>query len=91
MGDVTMHSHRRQARLAGVLYLIATLAIVASGPFVGSTDSLSFLTEAAADENQVMLGTLFQLAAGTTPAVSVDNKAVSPLLPRTKFRLMMAA
>jgi len=38
------------------------VAIVASGPFVGSTDSLEFLTEAAADESQVMLGTLFQLA-----------------------------
>lgn len=62
MGAVTMRSHRRQARLAGVLYIIATLAIVASGPFVGSTDSLKFLTEAAADESQVMLGTLFQLA-----------------------------
>jgi hypothetical protein len=59
---VTMRSDKTQARVVGVLYLIASVAIVASGPFVGSTDSLEFLTEAAADEDQVMLGTLFQLA-----------------------------
>jgi hypothetical protein len=53
---------RPTARAAGVLYIIATVAIIASGPFVGSTDSLDFLTEAAAEENQVMLGTLVQLA-----------------------------
>jgi hypothetical protein len=55
-------SYRNQARVAGVLYIIATAAIVASGPLVGSTDSLGFLTDAAADEGQVMAGTLLQLA-----------------------------
>lgn len=59
---MTMHSYRAAARIAGVLYIIATLAIIASGPFVSSTDSLDFLTEAAAEESQVMLGTLIQLA-----------------------------
>jgi hypothetical protein len=59
---VTVHSHKIEARVAGVLYIIATVAIVASGPFVGATDSLEFLTEVAAEENQVMLGTLLQLA-----------------------------
>lgn len=54
--------YRTEARVAGVLYIIATVAIVASGPFVGSTDSSDFLTEAAGDENQVMVGTLLQLA-----------------------------
>jgi hypothetical protein len=62
MEATAMHAHRGRARLAGVLYIIASVAIVASGPFVGSTDSLDFLTEAAGDERQVMLGTLFQLA-----------------------------
>jgi hypothetical protein len=57
-----MSSPKTAARVAGVLYIIATVAIVASGPFVGSTDSPEFLTEAAAEEKQVMLGTLLQLA-----------------------------
>jgi hypothetical protein len=57
-----MHPRQTQARAAGVLHIIATVAIIASGSFVGSTDSLEFLTEAAADENQVMIGTLLQLA-----------------------------
>ena len=56
------HPYRTEARVAGVLYIIATVAIVASGPFVGSTDSSDFLTEAAGDENQVMVGSLLQLA-----------------------------
>lgn len=57
-----MNSYKTAARVAGVLYIIATVAIIASGPFVGSTDSLDFLTEVAAEENHVMLGTLLQLA-----------------------------
>jgi hypothetical protein len=52
---------RTSARLAGVLYILATVTIVASGPLVGATDSLDFLTEAAAEENQVILGSLIQL------------------------------
>ncbi len=54
--------YRAAARVAGVLYIVATVSIIASGPFVGSTDSLEFLTEIAAEENRVMLGTLIQLA-----------------------------
>ena len=56
-----MISFRSAARVAGVLYIIASVAIVASGPFVGSTDSMDFLTDAVADERQVMVGTLLQL------------------------------
>lgn len=54
--------YRRTARVAGVLYIVASLAIVASGPFVGSTESIDFLTDSAADEQQVMIGSLLQLA-----------------------------
>jgi hypothetical protein len=52
---------RTTARLAGVLYLLATVTIVASGPLVGSVESLDFLTEAVTEENQVVLGSLVQL------------------------------
>lgn len=57
-----MDNYKTAARVAGVLYIIATGAIIASGPFVASTDSQEFLTKAAPDENQVMLGVLLQLA-----------------------------
>ena len=57
-----MYSDKAHARAAGVLYIIASVAIVASGPFVGSTDSVEFLTDAAAEDDQVMLGTMLQLA-----------------------------
>ena len=49
-----MDSHKTQARAAGVLDIIATVAIVASSPFLGSTDSLDFLTEAAAEERHLL-------------------------------------
>ena len=54
-------NYRANARLAGVLYLIATLAVVASGPFLTSRDGLDFLTEAADTENQIWVGTILQL------------------------------
>ncbi|MCB0994898.1 MAG: DUF4386 domain-containing protein [Acidimicrobiales bacterium] len=55
-------TYTAEARAAGILYIIATGAIIASAPFVGSTDSVEFLSNSAAEENQVMLGTLLQLA-----------------------------
>lgn len=57
-----MGSFRVAARVGGVLYIIATVAIIASSPFVGSFESPDFLTDIAADENQVLLGMLIQLA-----------------------------
>lgn len=57
-----MDCYRSTARIAGVLYIIATVSIIASGPFVSSTDSLDFLTDVASEESQVMLGTMLQLA-----------------------------
>jgi hypothetical protein len=45
-----------------VLYIIATVAIIASFPFVMSFESADFLTELAANETQVVLGMLVQLA-----------------------------
>lgn len=55
-------SYKTTARVAGVLYIIATVAIIASGPFVSSTDTLDFLTDGAAAENRIWFGTILQLA-----------------------------
>lgn len=54
-------SYRMAARVGGVLYIIATVAIIASFPFVGAFESADFLTELAANETQVILGMMVQL------------------------------
>jgi len=57
-----MESDKTAARVGGVLYIIATVAIIASFPFIGAFESADFLTELAADETQVVVGMLVQLA-----------------------------
>lgn len=57
-----MTSLRTNAKVGGVLYIIASVAIIASFPFVGAFESADFLTELAANEDQVLLGMLVQLA-----------------------------
>lgn len=57
-----MESYKTAARIGGVLYIIATVAIIASFPFIGSFDSEDFLSEIAANEGQVIVGMLIQLA-----------------------------
>ena len=76
----TMESLTRRARVAGVLYIIASAAIVASGPFVGSTDTVDFLTEAAGEEHQVMFGSLLQL--GWVLSVMFIPVVLYPVLKR---------
>ncbi len=57
-----MESYKTAARVGGVLYIIATVAIIASFPFIGSFESADFMTELAANEAQVVVGMLVQLA-----------------------------
>jgi hypothetical protein len=57
-----MRSYKSLARVGGVLYIIATVAIIASFPFIGAFESADFMTELAANETQVVLGMLVQLA-----------------------------
>jgi len=74
-----MSTNRTIAAATGVLFIIATLAGLAStallGPILGAPD---YLGRIAANQNQVLLGALFQfIAAAACPAIAI---ALYPVL-----------
>jgi hypothetical protein len=56
-----MNTYRRNAIIAGVLWIIGTAAGVLTFPFLGIVDKPDFLTKIAANENQVIIGALLLL------------------------------
>ena len=56
-----MNTYRKNAIIAGVLWIIGTVAGVISLPFLGIVDKLDYLTKIAANENQVIIGALLLL------------------------------
>jgi hypothetical protein len=56
-----MDSNRKTAIIVGVLFITALVSSMLSGVFLGSIDDPDYLTAVAANENQVMVGVLFQL------------------------------
>ncbi|HZY94066.1 MAG TPA: DUF4386 domain-containing protein [Candidatus Bathyarchaeia archaeon] len=63
-----MASNRKTARITGILFIIATVASIASTPFLGSIDSSNYLVDVSANGNQVMVGALFALIAAFASA-----------------------
>jgi hypothetical protein len=57
-----MDSNRKTARIVGVLFITALVSAMLSGVFLGSTDDPDYLTAVSANENQVLVGVLFQLS-----------------------------
>jgi len=76
-----MNSYRKTAIIVGVLFIIATAASILSTPFLGSLDASNYLTSVSANENQVIIGMIFELIA----AVSALGTAVTlfPVLKKT--------
>jgi len=65
-----MYSPRNIARIVGVLYIIGTVAGILSLVFGGAiVTGEDYLTEANANENQIILGTLFVLLMGLALAM----------------------
>lgn len=65
-----MNNHKRIARFVGVLYIIGTVAGILSVVCTGSIlESSDLLTKVSANENQVILGTLFMLIMGISLAL----------------------
>jgi hypothetical protein len=64
---------RRAARIAGVLFIIATVASIASIPFLKPIlNSPDYLVQMAANEHQVILGALLGVvAAFASPAIAI--------------------
>jgi Domain of unknown function (DUF4386) len=63
-----MTSDRKTARIAGVLFIIATVASIASSPFLESINSSNYLVDVSANGNQVMVGALLALIAALASA-----------------------
>jgi hypothetical protein len=56
-----MDSNRKTAIIVGVLFIIVIVSSLLSGVFSGSIDDPDYLTAVSANENQVLIGVLFQL------------------------------
>ena len=56
-----MNTYRNNAMIAGILWIIGTVAGVISLPFLGIVDKPDYLTKIAANENQVIIGALLLL------------------------------
>ena len=56
-----MNNFRKNAIIAGALWIIGTVAGVISLPFLGIVDKLDYPTKIAANENQVIIGALLLL------------------------------
>ena len=56
-----MSTHTKAARIVGVLFIIATVAVILSGPFIGSLDTPDYLVDVTANQGQVLTGMLIQL------------------------------
>lgn len=56
-----MNSTRKAAIIVGILFIIATVAPIASGLFIGSIYKADYLTAVSANENQVLIGALLWL------------------------------
>jgi len=56
-----MDSNRKTAIIVGVLFITVLVSSLLSGVFSGSIDDPDYLTAVSANENQVLIGVLFQL------------------------------
>jgi hypothetical protein len=58
---IKMNSNRKTAIIVGVLFITALVSSYLSGVFTGSIGDPDYLTAISANENQVLIGVLFQL------------------------------
>jgi hypothetical protein len=85
-----MNSNRKIARIAGVLFIIGTVASLLSTGYIGSTlDAPDYLIRISANSNQVMIGVLFAFIA----AVASASIAISlyPVLKKYNEGLALGA
>jgi hypothetical protein len=84
-----LSSTRRTAKIAGVLWIIATAASLASTPFLGPINDPDYLTTVSANGNQIATGILFAFIA----AIASATIAVSlfPVLRRYNESLALGA
>jgi hypothetical protein len=66
----TVNKSRRIARIAGILFIVATAASLLSLPFLGSVNSSNYLASVSANGNQVTFGT-FLVIIGAFASASI--------------------
>jgi len=82
-------THRSIARIAGVLFIVATAASLLSVAFLGSAGSADYLTNMAADEGSVTVGVLLRfIAAFASAAIAVS---LYPVLRRYRQGLALGS
>jgi hypothetical protein len=80
---------RRIARIAGILFIVATAASLLSLAFLGSVGSPDYLTEIAANEGQVAAGVLIRfIAAFASAAIAIS---LYPVLRRYRQGLALGS
>ena len=57
-----MNVYRKTARIAGVLFITATVASILSLPFLGPINASNYLTSISANGNLVTVGALLALS-----------------------------
>ena len=82
-------SDRKIARIAGVLFIIATAASIASNPFLGSISSSNYPVDVSANASQVATGALLAfIAAAASASIAVS---MYPILRRHNEGLALGA
>ncbi len=68
-----MNSNKKTARIVGQLFIAATVFSILGGLFIGPTlDDPDYLVKVSANENQVLIGVLFELvAAGAVAGTAI--------------------
>jgi len=87
--NMTPDEARKIARIAGGLFIIATLASILSLPFLGSVNASNYLVSISANGNQVMTGILLAFIA----AIASASIAISlyPILRKYSEGLALGA
>lgn len=82
-------SDRKTARIAGVLFIVATAASLASVPFLASMNAPDYLTSVSANGSQVEIGALLSfIAAVASASIAI---ALYPVLKRYREGLALGA
>jgi len=63
-----MNTNKKTARIAGVLFIIATVASLLSLPFIAPIKASNYLVDVSANGNQVIIGALFLFIAAAASA-----------------------
>jgi hypothetical protein len=82
-----MDSTRKTAIITGVLFITALVSSMLSGVFTGSIEDPDYLTAVYANENQVLIGVLFQIT--LTASVVAIPIVMFPILKKQNESLAL--